>query len=258
VRLTQGWVAQAGVECAQMALAGLTGPVHFLTGVYGYPVLYGRGRLDPATVVAGLGDDWRLNRMMFKPYPSCGATQGLTALTLDLVAELGLVPAQVRQVTVHQPPYSHRLVGHAFKLGPNPRVDAQFSAAWCVANAIVRGSSRLEHFRPAAVADPAVLALASRVHTVADPAMDTRGHTAVDLVLTTLDGAVYRRGLDIAPGFPGRGLSEAQHLARWRDCLAYAPRPPTAAQAQGFLEDLAGLETLPDVRTLLARLVVSP
>jgi 2-methylcitrate dehydratase PrpD len=258
VRLTQGWVAQAGVECAQMALAGLTGPVHFLTGVYGYPVLYGRGRLDPATVVAGLGDDWRLNRMMFKPYPSCGATQGLTALTLDLVAELGLVPAQVRQVTVHQPPYSHRLVGHAFKLGPNPRVDAQFSAAWCVANAIVRGSSRLEHFRPAAVADPAVLALASRVHTVADPAMDRRGHTAVDLVLTTLDGAVYRRGLDIAPGFPGRGLSEAQHLARWRDCLAYAPRPPTAAQAQGFLEDLAGLESLPDVRTLLARLVVSP
>jgi 2-methylcitrate dehydratase PrpD len=249
-------VAQAGVECAQLALRGLSGPVNFLTGVYGYPVLYGRGRLDPLQVVAGLADEWRLNRMMFKPYPSCGATQGLTALTLQLVDDFGLTAEAVHDVEVRQPPYSHRLVGQTFKLGPNPRVDAQFSAAWCVANAIVRGGSRLDHFRAAAVADPAVLALAARVRSVADAAMDARGHTAVDLLLTTSDGQVHRRGLDIAPGFPGRGLSEAQHMARWRDCLDYAPMPPTQAQAQGFLDELERLHRLPDARVLLRGLVV--
>ena len=60
VRFVQGWVAQAGVQCAQLAQRGVTGPVNFLAGHYGYAQLYGRGTLDPAAVVQGLGDEWRL------------------------------------------------------------------------------------------------------------------------------------------------------------------------------------------------------
>ena len=44
VRITQAWVAEAGVTCAQFAQAGLTGPRNFLTGLYGYPHLYGCSR----------------------------------------------------------------------------------------------------------------------------------------------------------------------------------------------------------------------
>ena len=46
VRLVQGWVAQTGIECAQMAQHGITGPPNFLGGLYGYAHLYGRDRLD--------------------------------------------------------------------------------------------------------------------------------------------------------------------------------------------------------------------
>jgi len=95
------------------------------------------------------------------------------------------------------------------------------------------------------------MALAEGVRCVADPAMDVRGHTAVDLVLTTSDAAVHRCGLNIAPGFPGRELSEGQHLGRWYACLGYAPWPPTAAQTQGFLDDLDRLQAMPDSRALL-------
>lgn len=253
MRIVQGWVAGAAIECAQMAQAGLTGPRRMLTGIYGYAHLYGRDALDPDSVVAGLGREWRLLRMMFKKVPSCGATQGLTELVLGLVAELDLVPGDVGRVEIRLPPYSHKLVGHAWRLGDNPRVDAQFSARWCAANAIVRRSSRLEHFRPAQVADPAVLALLERIDCVADPALDARGHTAVDVVLTTTRGQAHRRGLDIAPGFPGRDLDDAQHLARWRDCMAYAPWPLAAGQAEGLLDDVARLEALADVRGLVGR-----
>ncbi|RVT54089.1 MmgE/PrpD family protein [Rubrivivax albus] len=255
VRLLQGHVAATGVECAQMAQRGLTGPLNFLTGIYGFPHLYGRGTLPPADVVSGLGTEWRLQRMMFKPYPSCGATQGLTRLVLDLVQETGLRPEQVAAVEVRQPPYSHKLVGHPFRLGANPRVDAQFSAAWCVANALVRRSSRLEHFRPEQIADPAVLALAACVHTVGDPAMDARGHTAVDIVVTTTDGARLERGLDIAPGFPGRPLSEAQHAQRFADCMAYAPFPLPADRLPVLSDGIGRLADLPDVRALLSAML---
>jgi 2-methylcitrate dehydratase PrpD len=194
--------------------------------------------------------------MMFKKFPSCGATQGLTELTLQLVQDLALTPDQVQLVEVRQPPYSHKLVGHPFKLGPNPRVDAQFSVPYCVANAIVRGSSRLEHFRPEQIRDPAVLALAAKVRGVADAAMDVRGHTAVDVILTTTDGQRHHRQLDTAPGYPGNPLSETQQLGRFHDCMAYAARPLPAGQVQAFLDAVQALSSLADARVLLKALTL--
>jgi 2-methylcitrate dehydratase PrpD len=250
VRVIQGWVAQAGVQCAQMAKRGITGPVNFLTGHYGFAHLFGRGTLGTNTVVAGLGQEWRLTRMVFKKYPSCGVTQGVTELALALVTEAGLKATDVERAEVRLPPYAHRLVGHTFAPGANPRVDAQFSAAYCVANAFVRQSSRLQHFTPAEVANPQVNQLISRIQVLPDHAMDTRGHTSVDLDVLTRDGKVHKRALDIAPGFPGADLTDAQHEARFRECMAYASQPLSDAKRGQVLAMLQDLPGLPDVRVL--------
>ena len=255
VRVIQGWVAATGVECAQMARAGLTGPRNFLAGLYGYAHLYGRGQLDPADVVAGLGSEWRLDRMMFKKYPSCGATQGLTELTLQIVREHGLRPDDVRSAEVRLNPYCHRLVGHEFVMGDNPRVDAQFSVQYCVANAVVRGDSQLAHFRPEQVKDARVLELARRVKAIADPALDARGHSSVDVLITTTAGRQHLRQLDIAPGYPGNALDDEQHRKRLRDCMAYAARPLPPANVEHLLAAVETLEALPDARALLDLLV---
>lgn len=255
VRVIQGWVAATGVECAQMAKAGITGPRNFLGGIYGYAHLYGRGKLQPEDVVAGLGTEWRLQRMMFKKYPSCGATQGLTELTLQLAREHGITADRLQAAEVRLNPYCHRLVGHEFELGDNPRVNAQFSVQYCVANAIVRGSSQLAHFKPEQVADAQVLALAKKVRAVADPALDARGHSSVDVSLTTTDGRTHVRKLDIAPGYPGNELDDAQHRQRFRDCMDYAAQPLGAKQVDAFLTAVERLETLRDARRLLDELV---
>ena len=256
VRVVQGWVAEAGIECARMAQRGITGPVNFLSGHYGFAHLYGRGTLEAESVTRGLGDIWKVGNVVFKKYPSCGVTQGVTELALCLVAELGLRPPDIRSALVRLPPYAHRLVGHPFRTGANPRVDAQFSAAYCVANAFVRRSSLLKHFAPSQVSDAAVQEMIGRIQVVADAALDARGHAAVDLVVTASDGRTHLRQLDIPPGFPGAELDEAQHLARFSDCLAYAPRPPSAAQAGQLLQCIEGIAALPDIRALVPLLVV--
>ena len=84
VRVVQGWVAEAGVQCAQMAQRGITGPVNFLSGHYGFAHLYGRGTLDAESVTRGLGETWKVANVVFKKYPSCGVTQGVTELALRL------------------------------------------------------------------------------------------------------------------------------------------------------------------------------
>ena len=255
VRFVQGWMAEAGVQCARLAQRGVTGPVNWLTGHYGYRHLYGRDTLHTEAIAANLGREWLLHRMVFKKYPSCGVTQGLTELALALVAD-GIRAEDVRSVEVRLPPYAFKLVGKVFDPGANPRVDAQFSAAYCVANALVRRASTLQHFAPAQVFDPAVREMIERVTVVAEPGMNARGHASVDLDVTTNDGLILKRALDIPPGFPGADLDDAQHLARFQDCLGYAPRRMSSAQVDRLLEALHGVARLDDVRSLVPMLVV--
>ena len=256
VRMVQGWVAETGVDCAQLAQRGVTGPPNFIGGHYGYAHLFGRDRFEADAVLRGLGHEWRLQRVVFKKYPSCGVTQGVTELALALVHDEGLAADQVQRAQVRLPPYAHKLVGHAFRIGTNPRVDAQFSAAYCVANAIGRRASKLAHFAPAQVRDAALQRLIERIGVVSDPAMDARGHTAVDLQVTTTGGRVLERALDIAPGFPGAELTEAQHAARFDDCIDHAPHRPPPQQVQQLLAALDGLLQLDDARQLAALLTV--
>lgn len=88
VRIIEGWVAQAGVECARLAQAGLTGPVNFLSGVYSYHHLFTLDRTTAEAEFADLGEaPSRIPMLGFKKFPSCGMTQGSTQLTLDMMEQ---------------------------------------------------------------------------------------------------------------------------------------------------------------------------
>lgn len=221
VRVIEGWTAQMGVECARLAQRGITGPDHYLEGVYGYYHLFGRDRHSPEQAVAEPGA-WHLSGLNFKKYPSCGQTQGATQVICDLMREEGLHAGNVDHVEIRMPPFAHKLVGKPFEIGPNPKVDAQFNVRYCVANALVRSPVRLEHFEPEYIRDPAVLTFLERVVAVADPVLEeTRGHYSNDLIVTASDGRVFRRSVDVPPGTPGNPLSEEEHRQRFFDCVAF-------------------------------------
>lgn len=256
VRMIQGWVAGDGVHCALLASAGLTGPANFITGVYGYAALYAKDPAFQELVVEGLGQDERVLGTMFKKYPSCGMTQGATELILRLQSGHAICAEDVVRVDVRVPGYGYRLVGHDFVLGDNPRVNAQFSLQFCIANALVRKGARLEHFRPASVDDPAILALCQRVRVQHDPALDAREHTSVALAVTMRDGQVLHDQLDIAPGYPGNALSNQEHAARFAACFAYAGRSEAAMEA--LRSRIEQVEQCQDVRELIELTLIAP
>jgi 2-methylcitrate dehydratase PrpD len=234
VRLQQGIVALSAIESVELAAVGITGPANFLDGVYGYAHLFARDRRVAWDFVEGLGDDWKITGFMFKKFPSCGATQGVTQLALDMGRDLTIGRDDVERVLVTLPPYCHRLVGNPFSIGPNPRVSAQFSVQYCVANALSRGTAGLRDFSPAAVRDPQLSRLIDIVEVVADPALDRRGHSAVDIEIVLRDGRRERRGFDTSPGYPGNDLTDDDHRRRFDECMAYA----SLALAPGAVEQL--------------------
>ncbi|MEP7247573.1 MAG: MmgE/PrpD family protein, partial [Gammaproteobacteria bacterium] len=140
--------------------------------------------------------------------------------------------------------------------GDNPRVDAQFSAQYCVANALVRGASLLTHFRVAEIAAPEVQRLIGRITCVGDPALDARGHSAVDVIIRTTGGVTHQRQLDIAPGYPGNTLSDEEHLGRFQACMDYARYPLPREQVDHFLAAIQAWGELADARRLLDDLIV--
>jgi 2-methylcitrate dehydratase PrpD len=251
VRVIEGWVAETGVTCARLARGGITGPTNFLEGVYGYLHLFARDRVTSDTIVKKLGNDYQTHKLVFKKYPSCGATQASTQLILDLMADEGLGADDVDYVEVRVPPYIHRLVGHPFQLGSNPKVNAQFSIPYCVANALVRRASRLSHFEEKAITDPDVLRLVEKVKVVPDTALDTRGHTAVDMRVLTKASREFLCSTDIAPGFPERPLTADEHLQRFADCIEFAAKPPGKQQVANLVESIARLEEMADIRELV-------
>ena len=254
VRVIQGWVAQSGITCAQLARAGITGPDNFLEGVYGYFHLFGRDAIDSNTVIDELGDRFQLQDMVFKKYPSCGLTQGCTEAILSLVDEEGLRPGDVDHIDVSVPPYAHKLVGHQFRLGENPRVNAQFSIQYCVASALLRGGAKLQHFEETAVRDQDVMAFSKKISVTADPGLNERGHTALDMRVVTGQGTQYHKQIEIAPGFPGNPLTQEEHHKHYWDCLEFAPQGLSREKAEKILSLVNRIEELEDIRDMIPNL----
>ncbi len=255
VRFVQGRVAQSGVLSARLALKGITGPRNFLDGVYGYYHLYGKHTTTGETALSGLGSGYRLLNLVFKRYPSCALTAGSIDVILKLIGEEGLHADDIDRVDITVPPYTYKLVGHPFEIGDNPKVNAQFSIQYCVANALLRKSSKLSHFEESFIKDPRITALTKRINIIEDKALEARGHTPLDLRVVTRSGNEYFRAMDIAPGFPGNELSGKDHEERFWDCMEFAGERIARKSAEKILSLVDGIETLEDIRMVVPLLL---
>jgi 2-methylcitrate dehydratase PrpD len=251
VRFVQGWVAQAGFFCARLAQKKITGPKNFLEGIYGYLHLYGKDKFNSESVIAGIGDQYRIEKMVYKKYPSCALTQGPIDEILKLIAGEGIHAEDISGIRVSVPPYAYKLVGHEFVLGDNPRVNAQFSIRYCVANALLEGCSMLEHFEESRIRNGKAAEFSEIVQVVPDEAMVKRAHTAMDIRVSLRDGKEYKRQVDIAPGFPGNPLSRDDHRKRFEDCLAFAKKPVSRKNADKIVASIENIEDMEDVRSLI-------
>ena len=244
--LMEGWVAQAGVDCARLTQKGLTGTVNFLEGVYGYFHLFGRDKEDLSYVTADLGNKWHLRNLNFKKYPSCGMTQGSTELILKMMEKYSFTADDVERIKIRIPPYAFKLVGHPFKVGDNPRVDAQFNVAYCVANALIRAPVILSHFDAEFISDLRISQFVhNNIEVVSDVSVD-RTHYSSDIHVQIKGGNEYHGQIDIPPGTPANPMSDEEHRRRFFDCVEYSGKSWLKGREEEILDCIETLETKDD------------
>jgi 2-methylcitrate dehydratase PrpD len=249
-RVQPGLCAQAGVAAAAFARRGVTGAIDTLEGRYGlYPSYYGDD-YDPQALTQGLGQDFRMLELALKPYPCCSYSQEPIEAALELAREHAIgadnfAGADVWVVSKH----AAGLVDHPFQPRSCAQVDAQFSMQYVIAAAISRKSLGVADFQEAALRDPVVQELSTRVRVLVDP--DREGCVE----MRVKGGNAFSHRVPVARGHPKRPFSESDQLEKLRACGAQASAPRSPAQAEALaraIKELDQTERAADLAALLA------
>ncbi|BBU56067.1 2-methylcitrate dehydratase [Mameliella alba] len=137
-----GWGALCGVSAVQLARRGFTGA----------PAI----TVEQAPQVwTGLGEDWRILRQYFKPYPVCRWAQAPVEGVLALRRAHGLTSDDVDRIEVESFHESIRLA----TARPRTTEEAQYSTSFPCAVALVRGALGPEDLDGDSLRDPEILRL---------------------------------------------------------------------------------------------------
>jgi 2-methylcitrate dehydratase PrpD len=170
-RMHAGWAAQSGLRAALLARAGFTGPRTVFEGVHG--LFHGFAHTtegDYDALIGGFGEHWVTETLAFKPYP-CGT---MTHPYIDCARRLaarGLKAQEIKEIVCEVGEGTvHRLWEPlAAKQRPPNGYAGKFSTPYCIAAGFVRGNVGLDAFTDAAVKEPQVVELASKVRYQIDP-----------------------------------------------------------------------------------------
>ena len=213
-RLHCGWAAHSAVAAAQLVQRGFTGPPTVLEGRFGFFEAFLRGEARAEAVLDGLGQEWSVPGIFFKPYPA----NHFTHAAIDAGAALrrrGLPVDRIGSIEVRVPSAVVRTIGQPIedKRAPRTGYQAQFSGPYAVVAGLLGGSGLgvgLDDFTDELAQDPVRRALMSRVEVVADARCDEIfPHQFPAIVrVRTDDGREWSEEVLTNRGGPQRPLSD--------------------------------------------------
>ena len=176
-RVHCGWAAHAGVTAAQFARQGITAPDTVLEGRFGFfQAFTGLHPIDEG-FMAGLGEEWELDKCFIKPYPTNVFTHtGIDAAML--LSKRGIDIDSIERIDLSVPMSVTRTIAEPreAKLRPQSPYHAQFSGPLTFAMAWRGGSGLglyLDDFTQEALDDPFVRTLSEKVHYVRDEEVES-------------------------------------------------------------------------------------
>ncbi len=214
-RFHPGRAAQSGIMAAELAELGLSGPTKIYEAADGGLLSTFVDKADASQLTDGLGKTWHAANTSFKPYSCCGS------LHANVDAALALRPrwSQGGKVRVGLAKVVDVQCGYDYEAGSE--LNAQMSARYCVAAALLDGAVLPAQFEPARIADPAITKLAQQLEIVHDAELDKLYpvHFAGWVDCETADGKLERFELKDPSGSPLNPLMQ-DSLKRKYDTLA--------------------------------------
>lgn len=248
-RLHPGLSASNGLTSAAWAKHGFTGPRTCYEGKYGlYNCMTDQAEPDIEACTYGLGEEWEIINVAFKPYPACNWTDAYIDCALAIREEHNLQPDEIESVTA----YVHKdqmaiCEPENRKRRPQNSYSSQFSIHYTIAAALARGRFTLTEIQPDSFLDPDIASLSDRVsYEVTDATLFPEYFSGAVTIRTT-DGRElshsqqYNRGSDLSP------ISATEVAEKFED---NARRAVSERRAKRIRKAIIGLETADDLLEL--------
>lgn len=239
--------ARNGFTIAQLAARGLDAPAAAFEGDKGMLSSYSD---EPAekidTVLASLGETWRIMGQSYKTVPTETITHGPIECVLALLQRAeGRTPQQL--IFKVSPIVVKIAEERAARFGePTSDLEARFDLKYCTAAAWRRGRFTLAEMAEAAFRDPEILDLRARTVLEADPAQATFDGAGLEVRYT--DGSSDRIFIPSFRGTPGNPMSDAELSEVFRVSAEDVLAP---ARAEAVLDAAWGLAKAPDIHALM-------
>jgi 2-methylcitrate dehydratase PrpD len=253
-RMHCGWAAHAGVMAAELAAAGFTAPPTVLEGRFGFFQAWLSGSFDPVEITRGLGTDWALPVIHYKPYPANHFTHASVDAALRLRTK-GIRPEDVAAVEIAAPTPTVRTIGEPIeaKRRPPSGYNAKFSGPFVFAAALHGGSGLgvgLDDFTDELAQHPSYQALMDKTTVVGSAQCDALyPHALPSVVTVTLhDGSVHVEEVLDNRGGPARPLTAAELTGKF---LTNATRSLSRETAEQLADNIRSLPHLPLAATAL-------
>lgn len=204
-RLHPGFAVHDAFMCVGMAQAGVIGATKIIEGKNGFLNAYSpKPYPDLHRLTDNLGSDWHWLASSLKPYPACRMTHGFIELCGNIHNEHGgkITASDLKAITLTMSLFCNRLIGDPIpnKIHPENTIDAQFSAYFQVANALVFGSNTgLQAYQR--LSDESIHAICEKITVNTDSSMTG---FAAKMKFEWADGKVE----DLKQDYP---LGEVQH-----------------------------------------------
>lgn len=169
-RLHPGKAAEAGILAVELAERGFTGPTTALEVEDGGFLRAFSDHWSIEPLLDGLGQDWRLEDVNFKPYACCGSVHAYVDAAKAIREQLGGPPAPGQKVTAGVAKVVDVQCGYDYR--PGAVLNSQMSLRYCLAVALLDGEALPAQFRDDRIADPAVTALAQSIEILPDAELD--------------------------------------------------------------------------------------
>ncbi|RWI89926.1 MAG: MmgE/PrpD family protein [Mesorhizobium sp.] len=154
------WATATALVAVELAAQGFTGPDDLLDNER----VFDRGRL-----LDGLGTEWAINGIYFKPYGCCRWAHAAIDAVLALKAEHGLDETNIHGIEIETFSWALRLNN---EVAPRTTESAQYSVPFCVAMALTKGAEALVQITTRDLDHPGTIALARRIELRVDPGFD--------------------------------------------------------------------------------------
>ncbi len=246
IKFHQARGAVSGLLAATMAGQGFRSSEDVLThadgGIFS---AYSDGG-DAALVLAGLGEEWELERISMRLWPAASSIQSAVSAIFDLIEEHDLRPDQVRRLTIALSETTYGLHG---EMAWDTPFKALLSTRYAAAVVLHDRDCWLDQFRPERIADPAIDAFArERITVIADPEMPV---TSAAAMVELEDGSSLSTRREIPKGDADDPLATSEIAGKFAKAAA---RVLPADQSERALRVLLEIDTVDDVTEVMTLL----